>query len=332
MEPIVTLHHFVLPLWLSQKCGVLASDFPELFSRYAHHSVQVLGASRLVKNWITFNEPNVLVRSSFVEGEWPPGLKNDFKHAGLAAYHLAKAHLLAVNEMRADPHLPSDYRFGIAIHWRVFEPKTNSLLNRMASSIADWFFNQQITRACLTGKIKIWFPGSKYYSEKVPLKNRNKSYPGMDFLGVNYYGRSVIQFTAQPPFILAEEGSTGPRSDMGWEIYPSGLTKALRQTFKLYGLPLIITENGLADRDDSKRSAFLEDHLTALMHAKNEGVDVEGYLHWSLTDNFEWAHGFGPRFGLVAIDYESQKRTPRPSYFTYQKLIKTHAKTAGTRD
>ena len=140
----------------------------------------------------------------------------------------------------------------------------------------------------------------------------------MDFIGLNYYrGFSV---SAIPPFIK-ELGER--KTDLGWGIYPQGLGQALHELWH-YQKPLYITENGLADANDSQRPRFLTDHLKQVLDALHDGIDVRGYFHWSLLDNFEWADGFSPRFGLVAVDYQTQKRTPRPSAYLYRDIIQSH--------
>lgn len=129
-----------------------------------------------------------------------------------------------------------------------------------------------------------------------------------DFIGVNYY------------FPCGLTKTDGRTSDMGWPIYPAGLTEVLLEA-KRYGVPVYVTENGLADTGDSQRADFIRSHLRAVEEAQRQGVDVRGYLHWSLLDNFEWADGFAPRFGLVDVDFVTQKRTIRPSAYVYQAII-----------
>ena len=324
LEPIVTLHHFVLPDWLAREGGVLSPEFPELFKEFAVRTVRELSGHDLVRYWITFNEPNVLIRSGFMEGEWPPGKKNDFESAGLAAFRLSQAHCEAVKAIREDPRTPSSgLQFGMAIHWRVFQPKQNRWLDRMACKLVDWAFNQQIVNSVRSGKIKSWFPGARL--RHVHLNYFNE-HAGLDFIGLNYYGRSIVEATLTPPFVVVEEGKEGARTDMDWEIYPEGMLIALEEIHRHYGLPILITENGIADAKDEKRSGFIRKHVAAVMSARKKGIPVFGYLYWSLTDNFEWAHGLKPRFGLVAVDYETMTKTPRDSYQVYRDLIREHVK------
>jgi beta-galactosidase len=185
----------------------------------------------------------------------------------------------------------------------------------------DWVFNRQILDSAMSGKIRSWFPGSPYLTERVRFEGVAQ---GMDFLGVNYYGRTLVSFKWKAPFIEATEGQDGEKSDMGWEVYPKGLTDVLKAAHGAYSIPLLVTENGIADQKDRIRPEFIRSHLDALFQAKKEGIPVLGYLHWSLTDNFEWDHGIHQRFGLVEIDYATQRRIPRPSYYSYRELISSY--------
>ena len=124
---------------------------------------------------------------------------------------------------------------------------------------------------------------------------------------------------------LGKDKQSLTRNDLGWQIYPEGLYKIISRVWKCYGKPIIITENGIADRNDRYRPQFIIDHVDQVMRAKNDGTDVRGYFHWSLLDNFEWDKGYWPRFGLYEVDRASLKRTARPSAQTYANIIKQHS-------
>ncbi len=316
LEPFVTLHHFVLPKWLAAEGGLLAPDFPKYFERYGMLVVDRLSAAPFsVRYWMTFNEPGVLARGGYLVGDWPPGEKDQTAKALLAMKNMAEAHLLLVRACDAShPTL----QWGIAHHIRDFQPKSSANpVAWLASQLVDWIFNRQFLNS-LDGKIFFWAPGVWPLRKKVDLGERKYA---LDFLGINYYGRSLVSFSLKPPFIEAEEGP-GQKTDIGWEIYPAGLKNVLKHNYARYHLPILISENGVADRDDRFRCQFIKDHVAAMQAAQAEGVEVLGYLHWSLTDNFEWAEGLHQRFGLVAIDYENgQARKPRPSYECYRDVI-----------
>lgn len=296
LEPLVTLHHFVNPQWLSEKGGVLSKDFPFYFKRFAKKVVGNLARQPTsVRYWITFNEPAVLAMKGFVEGQWPPGIKNDIKRAMKAQSSMAEAHIQASRAIR-ELNLP--VKIGIAHHWRVFQPKNQSLLNKSAAKIADFLFNRYFLNAIL-----------------------RSGESSLDFMGLNYYGRSLVGYTSVAPFMKVFEGD-GEKSDLGWEIYPKGIYDALVDVAR-YKVPLIITKNGVADRGDRLRTNFLKNHISFVMKARQERIPVFGYLHWSLTDNFEWAEGLRPRFGLVEVDYQTLARKPRPSFNSFKELIKS---------
>jgi beta-glucosidase len=145
-----------------------------------------------------------------------------------------------------------------------------------------------------------------------------------DFIGLNYYSRDVVRFARHKASELFAERSVAegaPVSDLGWEIYPAGLGVIIRELARKR-LPIWITENGIADEADDKRAAFIVDHLKEVALALAEGIDIRGYMHWSLMDNFEWAEGYRPRFGLYAVDYATQTRTPRPSAEVYAEIAR----------
>lgn len=317
IEPFVTLHHFVTPAWLEG--GVLHPDFSERFAVFAEKAIARLSrAPARVRWWTTLNEPVIAAVAGYLDGQFPPGRKEDFTGASQTMAQFIRAHVKAVNRARALPEGP-ELHLGIAKHWRPFEPlRAWSPIDQIIARFSESFFNRQLTRGILTGEIDIFVPGGKRIREKIAIEG-GKS--GADYFGVNYYGRTRVGFTFRPPFVKVAEGP-GPKNDLDWEMYPEGLYRTLKQVSR-YGLPIIITENGLADADDSRRGEFIRDHVAQLDRARAAGVDVIGYLHWTLTDNFEWAHGFGPKFGLCAAEGSGSERC-RPSFAVYSRIIKSH--------
>jgi len=315
LEPVVTLQHFALPGWLADRGGLLAAEFVPKFARYAVTVVSRLSRPPArVKYWMTINEPMILVRGAYLEGDWPPGIRNP-KLAMMAAGALAKAHLEAVREIRgrcgAGPWV------SIAKNWQVFQAADGNPLSLVAAEQLEYLFNKQFMNAALKGEIAFWMPGLPQPTvEKVPLPGGRAA---MDYLGINNYGRWLVSHSAEPPGFKLAEGP-GPKSDMGWEIFPEALYRALKHAAG-YGLPILVSENGVADRSDALRGKFLEEHLAWIARARREGIPVFGYLYWSLTDNFEWAHGLAPRFGLVEMDYETLERKPRASYYRFRDLV-----------
>ncbi|MBP7844707.1 MAG: glycoside hydrolase family 1 protein [Proteobacteria bacterium] len=319
LEPVITLHHFVLPLWLVKTGGLLSPDFVTEFSSYAEILAKEFSPSPYnVKHWITFNEPNVLVHNGYLEGIWPPGKKGQIKNAVLATAQIIRAHVTAVNTMKGmNPSL----QVSIAHHWRIFEAKNKwNPLDWIAAKITDKVWNDQIVNSMMTGKLNVWMPGGGRIKENLKLNQP----PGLDYLGINYYGRALMSVSLKAPFVVASQGDL-PKSDLDWEIYPEGLGMAAKQSYERFKIPVMITENGVADQKDLIRANFIKDHITSLKGAQNSGVAILGYFYWSLTDNFEWALGYDPRFGLVEIDYENRaSRKLRPSAEVYKNLINNY--------
>lgn len=315
LEPVLSLQHFALPLWLAKKGGLIARNFPDLFSDYAFKVIEKFSkAPYSLRYVITFNEPMVMIHQGYLRGEWPPGEKNNAVATIEAVANIARAHVFTAKRIREGG---IDVQLSVAKHWRHFE-SAGGWINQWASKLSDWVFNDQLMSALSTGRFFFWMPGSSLIREEHPLPGGRSS---LDFVGINYYGRMLTKFVMKAPYIEILEGP-GPKTDLGWEIFPEGLNLSLRDVWSRYRLPIMVTENGLADAKDSQRNAFIRDHVAAIKDAQGAGVPVLGYLHWSLTDNFEWALGLEPRFGLIEIDYATQQRRPRPSFFDYQEIIR----------
>jgi beta-glucosidase len=309
LEPFVTLHHFTSPSWLAKLGSWEADGVAERFARYARTVADALAPR--VRWWITINEPMVLAYRAYVEGAWPPGRRE--LSAGFAAIrNLARAHALAyaaIHQVYRERGLAPP-RVGIAKHVRVFAPcRRAHALDRAAAHLRDRVFNVMFVRALATGRLS--WPGL--------VKVRLPAAGTLDFLGLNYYTRDFIRFGGVTGARLFgdlctehEHAGTGPPNALGWETHPDGLSKFLRRFGRL-GVPLVVTENGTWMHDDADRAAFIDDHLEAVVRARAGGVDVRGYLYWSLLDNYEWDLGFEPRFGIVEVDYATQERHPRQS-------------------
>jgi beta-glucosidase len=313
IAPLVTLHHFTVPRWLEG--GVLAPGFPAALSRLAAEAARRLGDD--VTLWCTLNEPNVLMFKGFVEGSWPPAIR-DPRRATAAFANLLRAHAGAAAAIRA---VRPGARVGVALHLRVFDPARRwHLLDGLAALGSARAFNWAFYDAIAAGRLRFAAPGFPGLDEPFgPLAG------SADWFGLNYYSRDRVRFTLGAPGLTTRTPGPGPRTDLGWEIYPEGLLRLLRAAHARYGLPIYVTENGIADAAGAQRAAFLRAHAHALAVAAGEGVPVRGYFHWSLTDNFEWAEGFAPRFGLYRVDYATQARTPAGGAEAFAALA------AGTR-
>lgn len=267
------------------KDGGLNKKFPFYFERYAEYIVKQLGY--LSNFWITLNEPTSVISSSYINGKWPPQKRNIFV-AWRVYKNLVAAHNLTYQKIH---QISPKAKVGFANIMINYEPAH------------QWCLSEK-----LIVKIINYFSNKKFLKMTV---NRH------DFLAMQYYFHNKIYF----PGIVRNENKT--ISDLGWEIYPKGIYHIL-QSLKKYDLPIYITENGLADADDSQRERFIKEHLYWIHKAIKDGVDVRGYFYWSLLDNFEWDKGFWPRFGLVEVDFETQERKIRPSARKYAKICKNN--------
>lgn len=284
LEPFITLWHWTLPVWLAEKGGVLAPDFPLYFSRYAEKMANALGKDVIF--WITLNEPDVMTSHAYLRGVWPPQQKNRI-HFFLANNALVNAHKKAFESIKKTlPHA----KIGIAKHNVAFVMKRKTWINRLLKRTGQYLWNDW------------WLYRIQRYQ---------------DFIGLNHYNRNVIDNGFS-------KNENARKTDFGWEFFPQSLFQALIDLRK-FKKPIYVTENGIADASepDDKRVEFLREATTALFEAKREGADVRGYFYWSLLDNFEWDKGFWLRFGLVAIDRATLKRTPRKSFWEYKKIIET---------
>jgi beta-glucosidase len=305
MEPVVTLHHFTLPVWLADLGGVLAPDAPRLFARYAAACAEAFGEG--VRWWVTINEPEVLMALGYAEGAWPPHRRSPAlalrAGAGLLRMHAAAATVLhQVGAARGRPTMVS-----IAHHERPFRPAPGSLAARSVAWAPHLLFNRWFLWSCVLGRV-------------LPPAGTGQVVPGLrgslDYLGLNFYAEERVRFdwrASSRLFVSSDPDPALPRNSLGWSIDPGGLRRALVSLCAELRLPVIVTENGVADEDDELRSDFLLDHLRAVVEAIGDGADVRGYLHWTGFDNFEWLEGYGARFGLVAVDRATLERRPKPS-------------------
>ncbi len=318
MEPIVTLNHFTLPLWLYEKGGWAYEKSGYVFQRFTERVAEEFGKD--VKYWITINEPGVYMHASYVEGTWPPGSKS-LKDASIIFGKLLEAHCLAYRAIHAiykDKAWPAPM-VGIAKHIHLFSPcRRGNILDAISTWLHYHYFNRLFIESLMKGSCKaLGMP-----KVCLPLKR------SLDFIGLNYYTRDFIHFVGfsidkifGAMCTLAHHVKGIKRNFLQWEIYPEGIYKAIMEC-RSFGLPIIITENGICTNDDSQRASFIKEHLVWVWRAIRDGAKVMGYIHWSLLDNFEWAHGYGPRFGLIEVDYATQHRKVKPSARAYADIIR----------
>lgn len=322
MVPVVTLHHFTEPLWFYERGGFTDPANIAFFVRYVKYVVSHL--QDLCDFWITLNEPNVYATMGYLIGTFPPG-EHDLKRALLVIRTLLQAHIEA---FYAISELQPESRIGYCLHYRLFDPARPFWPpDHITSSIQEESFNWAILKAAETGHFS--FPLNFALA---PLARAGGT---RDYHGVNYYTREMVRFDlARPAELFAHRfirpgailNDPGLQGTFG-EIYPEGLYRVLKSVYRRTrgNKPIYITENGFSDvRDDRRPRAILE-HLAMVHRALREGIPVRGYLHWTLVDNFEWAEGWGARFGLIDLDKDNQKRIPRGSASLFGEICRANA-------
>jgi len=292
LTPVVTLHHKTLPQWFAARGGWRSEGAVETFTRYVSRVAERY-AGRMP--WVcTINEPQIQAVFSHLFGLFPPNLTDPTTAASVNGVLLA-AHRSAVAAVRAaDPTA----RAGVCLQLAPFSP--------LRPDDADDIAATALMQRLMTDDY---------------LEDLASGGDVGDFVGVQYYTRARID--ARLPTLIAPPRPGTETTQMGWEVHPEGLAEVLRAATST-GLPALITENGIATDDDRQRVSFLARHLAAVRDVMSSGVPVLGYLHWSAFDNFEWNHGYAPRFGLVQVDRaDGLRRTPRPSAHAYARLCRS---------
>jgi beta-glucosidase len=327
IEPMVTLYHWDLPEALDNRGGWLNRDIVEWFAEYADIVFRKLDDR--VKLWVTLNEPWVVSDGGYLHGILAPGHRNLFE-APLASHHLMLAHGAAVQAYRATGR----NKIGLVVNIEPKYPASQSAADLAATRRAEAYMNRQYLEPAIDGtypqELKEVF-GAAW--PQWPAPDLEQIRQPIDFIGINYYTRSVTRF--EPNSWLRAAGvkqkhATHMTTD--WEVFPQGLTDTLLWVKNRYGNPVMyVTENGAAFFDPPKAEAavledplrvdYLRKHIRAVHTAIQQGADIRGYYVWSLFDNFEWAHGYSKRFGLIHIDYETQKRTLKTSAHLYSEVI-----------
>lgn len=282
IEPVVTLFHFTLPVWFSDLGGFAKRSNVRHFVKFAERIVRELGSD--IRFVVTINEPEVYAAASYLVGYWPPNVRNRWQSIRVVN-NLARAHNQAAKAIRS---INRRYKVSIAKNCSYVYAGDNAWLSRVSAAVLQYvkddYFLKKVAKQC-------------------------------DWLGVNYYfSDRVYGYRVHNP--------DQRLSDLGWDLSPENIQFALERMYEKYKLPIMITENGLADSQDTQRQWWITQTLMGMQKAIANGVQLEGYFHWSLLDNFEWDKGKWPRFGLAAVDYKTGKRTLRPSAVWFGKIIK----------
>ncbi len=330
IAPNLTLYHWDLPAALDDRGGWLNSDIAHWFADYAALLFERLDGR--VKLWSTLNEPWVIAHVGYLAGDHAPGRRSK-REAAVASHHLMRSHGAAVKAYRE----LGRHEIGLVINIEPKYPHTDKPADIEAAARAEAYMNRQYLDAALLGGYPEEMPDifgahwTDWPDEDFALIRQK-----LDFVGINYYTRSVVEAAGDNVFLRAKPvRQDAPHTEMGWEVFPKGLTDTLLRVKERYGdIPLYITENGAAIADppvaeggrvaDPQRIDYYRTHLAAVHAAIEQGVDVRGYYAWSLLDNFEWSFGYAKRFGIVHVDFATQTRAIKDSGRFYAEVIATN--------
>jgi beta-glucosidase len=339
IEPCVTLYHWDLPQILEDAGGWTNRQTAYDFAAYTDVVTRALGDR--VKTWVTINEPWCISVLGYVNGEHAPGIKDNWPKAVSAAHHVMLGHGLAVPIIRANA---PGAEVGITLNLVPNEPASESAADMEACRRFDGFFNRWYLdpvfgRGYPQDRIEDLVNAGQIPSAELPFLQPNDLdiiAVDTDFLGINYYSRAVIRCEETAENLPVEVSATDTVTDMGWEVWPLGLEHLLLRLHREYAPPAIqVTENGAAYPTecneegqvlDTERVDYFAGHIRAAGQALEAGVPLTAYYAWSLLDNFEWAFGYEKRFGLVHVDYETQKRTPKQSALWYRDTIQRNGR------
>ncbi|UOF12769.1 GH1 family beta-glucosidase [Lysobacter capsici] len=337
IEPLLTLYHWDMPAALDDRGGWLNRDCADWFAEYGQVMYRELDGR--VKKWVTLNEPWVITDGGYLHGALAPGHRSRFE-APIASHNLMRAHGAAVQAYRAE----GKHEIGLVVN---IEPKyaaTDSAEDAAAVKRAHAYMNEQYLDPALLGT----YPPElrEIFGEawpEWPQADFDLIKQKLDFIGVNYYTRSVTKDAVSYPLNTGVvRQPSGTYTETGWEVFPQGLTDTLTWVKDRYGdIPMYITENGAAFFDppvaepdstgqrrvrDPLRMDYLQKHIGAIHDAIQAGCDIRGYMVWSLLDNLEWSLGYSKRFGVVHVNYATQDRTPKDSARWYSKVIASNGK------
>jgi beta-glucosidase len=320
LEPVVTLHHYTSPLWLAAQGGWASPQVVERFARLTRRVVEALGGG--VRYWLTINEPMVYAHKHHLEGVGPPGERN-LKAALRVIEHLIRAHAASYHVIH---EVAQSHRWealvSLAMHAQPFVPCRRWWPgDRLVASLTERLYNHRFLEVLTAGRLSL----PERRAIRIPEAANT-----LDFIGMNYYGRIFMRLgwigTTRWLGIRCStrhHREVVERNCLDWDVHPQGIGDVIRWA-KPIGRPVLITENGICTSDDAQRERFIVRHLAFVAQAMQEGIPVLGYLYWSLLDNFEWAEGFGPRFGLVEMDYRTLERRVRPSARRFAEICRAN--------
>lgn len=316
LSPMVTLHHFTDPIWLTEIGSWETQAVIPLFEKFVRKTIQAL--KDFCSLWCTINEPSAYALNGYVagglSGDWPPG-KNNLKLAMQVQANMLRAHVAAYHAIH---QIQPEARVGAAMHYRSLVPHHKwSPLDKLLTKNASNLINDGFPMALSKGYIR-----TALGTQRIP-----EAIGTQDYFGFNYYTRNQVTFDVRKPNAFFSHGfhpQDADLSDSGFLANePDGFYEGLKRVVRMFpNLPILVTENGFADAQDRVRPRYIAQHIHQMWRAVNFNWPIQGYFHWTLVDNFEWDHGWTQRFGLWALDPETQIRTKRPSADLYVDICK----------
>ena len=314
--PVLTLHHFTHPVWFDElgafekeeNVGIFVEFCKKVFQEYSH----------LVKYWCTINEPGVVAVQGYFSGMFPPGKQNP-QMAAIVLKNLLLSHVETYKALKKMKN-GSSAKIGLVKNINQFDPwRRWHILDWVISYYSNSFFNESTITFLKTGKFKVRIPGIlNLVYENMDAKD------SLDFFGLNYYSHNHLKFkfSLKKPFDL-KYFPQDTLTDMPYVIYGEGMYRAIKFVSKM-NVPIIITENGIADAIDDRRELYIKKYLFAISKAISDGYDVRGYFYWSLMDNFEWAFGYDMKFGLYSVNHDTQVRKLRNGAKFFIDVVKVN--------
>jgi len=310
--PMLTLHHFTNPLWFEDRGAFVREENLEYFVRFCEKVFRAYGTR--VPWWCTVNEPAVVAVEGYFRGTFPPGERNPQLTAQVLL-NLLRGHVRVYRRLKELPG-GTKVQIGIVKDIFMFDPYRHwHLGDWLTARLLDKIFNGLSLEYLKTGVFKIVLPGFMNITVEEP-----EAVGTLDYLGLNCYSHMPIALTFKPPFFDMRLREDEIPTDMPYTMYPEGLYRAVQRAAEL-GVPIIVTENGIADARDDRRGRFIREYLTALHQAIEDGYDVRGYCYWSLMDNFEWTYGYDMKFGLYEVDFSTQERRLRKGAEVFRRIV-----------
>ena len=358
ITPFVTLYHWDLPQYWQEVGGWLNLDTSRAFAHYSEVCFKAFGDK--VKLWTTFNEPKWFTVNGYLIGNYPPA-EHDLQHTIICGFNVMYANALAIQKFRQGK-FPG--QIGIVHSYSPIDGIDDTIETKIAMRNADNYANNWVLDTAALGSFPIDLLAKLSETNDISFMKpdllKTIAENTVDFLGLNYYARTLVKpyTSGETKMVFNNSGKKGstqmriknwfeqvmdPNSEYTeWdtEIYPKGLEDGLIRAYQKYHLPIYVTENGVGFHEninvsevkDDYRISFMNDHINALMNAQDKGADVRGYFTWSPFDLYSWMNGVEKRYGLVAVDFSTLKRKPKASYFWYKKIINSNGKLVERRE